>query len=136
MATTFEVDYTQVDAIAEAVAGFAGDAERALTDALHGSGPTIYGRINPLISPSGRTFKGHAASARKSDWPRYDTGANLAVTVSTKAKWRYLYFPDDGSSTVRHAGNQQFFRRGGELAAPEVVERCVAALMDETEEWA
>lgn len=54
------------------------------------------------------------------------------MTVSTTAKFRYLYFPDDGGNTKRHAGDQHFMFRGAQAAAPSVMERCVAAL---TREW-
>lgn len=115
------------------VRAFGDGAEDVVNGILHSeAGPLIYERINPLIHPSGRRFKGHTASAKSSKWPVYRTGENLAVTVAASAKFRYLYFPDDGGNTKRHAGNQHFMFRGARDAAPAVMERCVAAL---TREW-
>lgn len=133
MSSEFSLDAGEVDEIARHIAEFPGDAESAINEVMHQeAGPIIYRQINPLIHPSGRTFAGHRSSATASDWPRYVTSENLAVTVSTKRKFDYLYFPDDGSTTRRHAGNQRFFERGGSAAAPEIVERCLAKL---DEDW-
>lgn len=133
MSGNLSMSASEMTALFDAVKSYGDGAEQVINSVLHTeAGPMIYQRINPLIHPSGRTFRGHTASARQSDWPRYDIAENLAITVGTKARYRYLYFPDDGSNTERHAGNQQFFYRGGLLAAPDVMERCVAAL---TKEW-
>ena len=124
------MDYSEIAELSEAAARFGDGAEDAVSDVLHSeAGAAIYERINPLIHQSGRRFKGHTASAARADWPRYDTDEALAVTVGAKARWRYLYFPDDGSATARHAGNQRFFERGAEQAAPEIARRCVDRLL-------
>lgn len=129
----FGMDAAPLMAMQEAIRAFPGDAESAINSVMHGeAGPMIYRRINPLINPSGRTFKGHRASARASDWPSYDVSENLAVTVRAQGSFGYLYFPDDGSTTRRHAGGQEFFRRGGEQAAREVVDACLGAI---SREW-
>lgn len=120
-------------AVTVAARQYPDNAERAINEVLHNeAGPVIYRGINPLIHASGRTFKGHKASAKVSDWPEYRTNENLAVTVAAKGNYQYLYFPDDGSNTNRHAGNQQFFKRGAESVIPRIVERCVQAI---TSEW-
>lgn len=133
MGAEFGIDAKDFDKLHQAMADYGGDAEKAVNEVLHNeAGPLVYEEINPLINPSGRKFKGHSKSAKASAWPLYDTSANLAVTVKTKPKWGYLYFPDDGSTTRRHAGNQHFFQRGGDKAAPKIVERCIGVL---TEQW-
>lgn len=130
---TLGMDAASFEAVQEAIRAFPGDAESAINSVMHGeAGPMIYRRINPLINPSGRTFKGHRASARASDWPSYDVSENLAVTVRAQGSFGYLYFPDDGSTTRHHAGGQEFFRRGGEQAAQEVVDACLGAI---SREW-
>lgn len=128
----FDINADELDRLHQAVGEYPGNAEKAVNEVLHNeAGPVIQRRIDPLIHPSGRTFKGHRKSAKGADWGRYDAKENLTVTVGAKAKYRYLYFPDDGSNTRRHAGNQQFFRRGGEAATPEVVDMCVTAITNE-----
>lgn len=129
----FRLDTVAARELEERVRAFGDGAEDVVNGVIHDeAGPLIYGRINPLIHPSGRRFKGHTASAKTAKWPVYRTSENLAVTVSTTAKFRYLYFPDDGGNTKRHAGDQHFMFRGAQAAAPSVMERCVAAL---TREW-
>lgn len=129
----FELNAKAFQALADRVRAYGDDAEGVVNEVLHEQGgPMIYERINPLIHPSGRTFKGHTRSARKTKWPLYKTDENLAVTVTTRAAQRYLYFPNDGSNTRRHAGGQHFFLRGANAAAPEILDRCMAAL---TREW-
>lgn len=129
----FGMDAASFEAVQDAIRAFPGDTESAINSVMHGeAGPMIYRRINPLIHPSGRTFKGHRASAKASDWPYYDVGENLAVTVKAQGSYGYLYFPDDGSTTRRHAGGQEFFRRGGDQATREVVDACLGAI---SREW-
>lgn len=129
----FALDVDSVRDLEVRVRAYGDGAEDVVNGVIHKeAGPLIYGRINPLIHPSGRRFKGHTASARASKWPVYRTNENLAVTVTTTSKFRYLYFPDDGGKTRNHAGGQHFMLRGAQAAAPSVMERCVAAL---TREW-
>lgn len=135
MAVRLDIDEViPLSTLADAISALGDNAESVINRVLHDeAGPLIYKKINPLIHPSGRTFKGHTASARSSDWPSYLTNRNLSVTVTTKSKFAYLYFPDDGSNSHRHYGNQQFFARGGEDAAQEIADRCVKALLEELE---
>lgn len=129
----FRLDAGAARELEDRVRAFGDGAEDVVNGVIHEeAGPLIYGRINSLIHPSGRRFKGHTASALKSKWPVYRTNENLAVTVTTTAKFRYLYFPDDGEKTRNHAGGQHFMLRGAQAAAPTIMERCVAAL---TREW-
>ena len=60
-----------------------------------------------------------------------NTGEELAVTIKTKPKYDYLYFPDDGSNTRRHVGNQQFMRRGAEKSRDRIIDICVGRLAQE-----
>lgn len=133
MSGNVTLDAQEFDRLMAAAEAYPGDAEKAINGVLHKqAGPLISQRINPLIHPSGRTFKGHRASATASDWPRYDVEENLAVSVGAKRRWQYLYFPDDGSNTKNHAGNQRFFLRGAQAASPEIVQRCIEAM---NREW-
>lgn len=130
----FFIDAQQLDRISASIAAYGAGADDAITDELRESGPDIYERINPLIHPSGRRFKGHSTSATASAWPRYITTQHLAITVTAKRKFSYLYFPDDGENTRRHSGHQRFFERGAELARPRIVERCLARLENKWKE--
>lgn len=111
-----------------------GDGALALVDDIihKEAGDLIRAEVSKLIPESGRTWKGKKAAAAKSDPYGTDkTETMLAVTVHTRSGYHYLYFPDDGSNTKRHAGNQQFFKRGAENAAPDIIDLCVSRLIDE-----
>ncbi|MCR2034150.1 hypothetical protein [Adlercreutzia mucosicola] len=126
------LDADSAKELEERVRAFGQGAEDVVNGVLHAeAGPLIYERINPLIHPSGRRFKGHPASAKSSKWPVYRTNENLAVTVGTARRFSYLYFPNDGVNTKRHAGEQHFMFRGARDASRSVMERCIAALTRE-----
>ena len=55
-------------------------------------------------------------------------GSRLAVTVGTRSKFHYLYFPDDGTNTKHHAGKQHFFERGVEAQEENVINGILDAL--------
>lgn len=134
MSATFSLDASALDSIAHRLQETGGDVEDAINEVLHGqAGRLIADRISSLIHPSGRTFKGHSASAAASDWPRFGIAENLAVEVGTKARFGYLYFPDDGSNTKRHVGDQRFMERGAEAAAGDITDLCIGAIMKRLE---
>ena len=122
---SWTVDATQIDRLMEAATIWPRVSEDAINEVLHGEGATLIGEsIDQLVPESGRRFKGHTSGAKGSNWQSYDM-KNLSVTVAARGKRGYLYFPDDGTNTRRHAGNQQFFRRGAEAATDDVVDLCV-----------
>jgi len=133
MSGVFSVEGEDFDLLAAAMADYGEGAADVVSEVVHGSGDIIRDQIDPLIPTSGRTFKGHRSGARGSQWQRYDTGETLAITVATTSARRYLYFPDDGSNTKRHAGNQQFMMRGAEAAAPMILEKGIDALIESFE---
>ena len=54
----------------------------------------------------------------------------LTVTIAARGRYHYLYFPDDGSNTRRHVGNQEFMRRGAEAAAGKIIDICLGRLAE------
>lgn len=133
MSAVFSVEDTEYDILLTAMIDFGEGSVDVVSEVVHGSADLIRDNIDLLLPVSGRTFKGHRSGARGSQWQRYDTSERLAVTVATTAARRYLYFPDDGSNTMRHAGNQQFMLLGAEAAAPMIVDRGIEALMESFE---
>nr|AHF24082.1 Gp9 protein [uncultured bacterium Contig643] len=130
--SNFHLDATEADRLAEAMSQFEGASGRIIDDVLHGEGASrIKDKIAMLLPASGRDWKGKGASARAA-MPgafRQDNG-QLSVTIAARGKYHYLYFPDDGSNTRKHAGNQQFMQRGGENAASEVIDLCIGKLTE------
>lgn len=131
----FTINIQDVERLQKAMIDYAGNTEEAINDVLHNqAGELIQEQIYLLMprSPASKKWKGKAPHAKDSKSLRQKEG-NLSVTVTTAKKYQYLYFPDDGSNTIKHAGEQHFFRRGGEAATGEVVERCITRLITDFE---
>ena len=117
-----------VAALEQYMKEYAGNVEEAINDVLHNeASPLAQESIRNLIPVSGRRWKGKAPAAQTSNSLR-SINANLSTTITTTKRYQYLYFPDDGSSTKRHAGDQQFFEKGGEAVKDEIIERCIGRL--------
>ena len=128
----FELDFDEVDALAQSMEAYGEGAHRIINDTLHEEGgEEIKEQIMLLIPASGRTWRRKKAAASETDSLQIDNGEMLAVTVKAKSAYQYLYFPDDGTNTQRHAGNQQFFMRGGEQASGKIIDLCLGKLTED-----
>lgn len=92
-------------------------------------GDQIKKEIRRILPQSGRTWEGKAPAASGVD-PFRKTPMNLAVKVHTKSAYHYLYFPDDGSDTKHHQGDQEFMLRGAESASDELSENLINKLLE------
>lgn len=131
--STMKIDAAAFDDLQQAMQAYQGNTEEAINEVLHNeASPLIQDSVRKLIPVSGRNWKGKLppAGVGKS---LTDAKENLAITVKSSKNYQYLYFPDDGSSTTRHAGNQQFFYKGGELVQDEIIDRCTARLVSDFE---
>lgn len=127
------LDWEDLDRLQQAMKDFQGDTEETINDVLHNeASPLIQESIKRLIPVSGRTWNGKTPPAKTSK-SLTDQKGNLSITVKTTKKYQYLYFPDDGTNTRRHAGNQQFFKRGAEAKKGDIVDRCVGRLKNNFE---
>lgn len=123
-----KIDALELGNLEELLANYIGNAEEAINDVLHNyAGDRAQEEIRLLIPVSGKRWKGKAAPAKTSQSMRNLHG-NLSETVTTAKKYQYLYFPNDGTNTRRHVGNQQFFEKGGEAATDDIIERCISKL--------
>lgn len=136
MSATFKIDYEAFDRLQEAIKDFQGNSEEVINEVLHGEGSElIQESIKLLIPVSGKEWKGKAAPAKSGNSLRATNG-NLEVTIRTQKRYQYLYFPDDGTNTRRHVGDQQFFLKGAENVSEDIVERCITRLINNFEEGA
>lgn len=127
----FEMDTKEVERLFDAVKNFPGSAEKSINEIFHNDAPPLVAEeIKRLMPVSGKTWKGKAPAAKTGSSLTNET-ANLSFTVRTTGKYQYLYFPDDGTNTRRHIGNQQFFQRGGENKQTEIVDRCINRIIDD-----
>lgn len=118
----------ELGTLQEVIAQYIGNTEEAINNVLHNyAGDRAQEEIRRLIPVSGKSWKGKAPAARDSNSMRNVHG-NLSETVTTAKRYQYLYFPNDGTNTRRHVGNQQFFEKGGDAAMDDIVERCILAL--------
>lgn len=131
MADKFHLEISDVGRTVQAFHDTGANLESIVNDVLHReAGPKIKNNIMPLLPRSGREWAGKKAAAKSVD-PFVEKKENLAVTVTTKTNYHYLYFPDDGSNTIRHVGNQHFMYRGAQEAAPEIINLCTAKIINE-----
>ena len=134
MSNTLNINVLEFERLEQAIRNFPGNTEEIINAALHNEGgQLIKDAIQPLIPQSGKRWKGKRAPARTGNSLR-STNENLAVWVRSTKSYQYLYFPDDGSNTRRHVGNQQFFFRGAESVKSEVLDRCVGRLIQTFEQ--
>lgn len=125
-AGTFDLSYDQVDRLQNAIKEYHDNAEKKITNYLHGQGyERLSGSIQRLIPVSDRR-KRHARDADA--LMDRDTDSNLSVTIGTRNSYNYLYFPDDGSNTLHHIGNQQFFFQGVQQEEERVMNEMVGIL--------
>lgn len=127
----FEMDYTDISHITSLVSAYESDGLKLINDIIHTeAGEVIRNNINMLLPESGRTWKGKKPPAVKVAPFKEDTSEMMAITIKTKGKYNYLYFPDDGSNTKRHAGGQQFMARGAEASTRKIIDLCLGRLAE------
>ncbi len=131
----FELDTRQYEAVIEQVEKFAdgSEAEEIINEYLAGEGGDLISKkIHDLLPVSGRNWRGKKAAAKSTD-PFRKTAGNLSVKVHTKSGYHYLYFPDDGSNTNHHYGNQQFMFDGASGASNEIANEVIERLVEKME---
>lgn len=126
--SVLELNAEEVAKLERAMIDFQGNTENVINDVLHNEASSlIQDAVRRLMPVSGETWKGKKPAA-KTGRSLMDVQGNLSITVKTSKQYQYLYFPDDGTNTRRHVGNQQFFQRGGESQIDEITDRCINRL--------
>lgn len=132
--SVFKISAEEFERLEGAMKSFQGNAIETINDVLHNEGgQLIHDEIKRLMPMSGKRWKGKKAPAKTSNSLQI-VGGNLSVTVSAKKAYQYLYFPDDGSNTRRHAGNQQFFLNSGENQKEDIINLCINRLVNGLED--
>lgn len=128
------MDVSQIDKLQKAMKQYSGNTEKVINDVLHNEvSEMVQESIRNLIPVSNvKPWSGKLPHAKNSK-SLTDQKGNLSLTVKTTKRYQYLYFPDDGTSTKNHAGNQQFFKKGGEAKQDEIIDRCVLRLTESFE---
>lgn len=127
---TFNLNSSAMTRLFELLKNTKGNAEEAINDVLwNEAGTLISDEIISLLPVSGRTWRGKKKSAKYAQ-PFLQSNDNLSVTVKTKNAYHYLYFPDDGTTTRKHAGEKHFMYGGAEHKQDEIIERCIAKITE------
>ena len=128
----YKIELSGVDELQKAIKEYKGYAGKAIDDVLHNeAGPLIQESVRRLMPVSKvKPWKGKPKHAKDADSLR-QINYDLAVKITTKGKYGYLYFPDDGTNTKNHIGEQHFFERGGEAVKDEIIEKCLNRLTQE-----
>lgn len=132
----FEMDKKEIDRLYSTIKNFPGTAEKSINSVLYEEAPPIItDEIKRLMPVSGANWNGKkpAAKQAKSITERSKERRNLSIVVGTVSDYHYLYFPDDGTNTIHHAGNQQFFERGGKASSSEIVDLCISRVVADFE---
>lgn len=131
------LDASEVERLAEKMTKFGTESGDVIQDYLRNEGfERIASHIPGLIHASGRKWKGKATSATSAGYNSVFSHvvSSLTLDVYSTSRYHYLYFPDDGSNTKRHAGNQDFMYRGAEEVESQMVEEMVGRLVTAFEE--
>lgn len=130
----YSVDFREAWEIETGIEMYGAGSGQVIDEVLHGEGADRIKRAIPSrIHPSGRKWNGKGKSIAG------DPGAGsrlsqddapLQVTIAARGALRYLYFPDDGTDTVNHAGDQQFMREGAESEEQSIIDMCMDALYE------
>ena len=130
---SMRIHIMEFEQLHQSMENFQGNTEKVINNVLHEeAAPLISDAVKRLMPRSGAKWKGKKAAAADAN-SLMNKKENLAITVKTKKAYQYLYFPDDGTNTRRHVGNQQFFRRGGESQTNEIINRCIKRLTNDFE---
>lgn len=129
----FGLEYDGVDKLIERMQQFGTGSGQIVDGVLHQkAGRMIDQAIMMILPVSGRTWKGKKTAASRTK-PFQQTDGSLSVTIRSKTPYNYLYFPDDGSNTKKHRGDQQFMKRGAENEKADIIDLCISALLDKFE---
>lgn len=132
-ARQYSIDYQELDKIENLFNEFPDTAKAAVNNILHSdiAVDMVEDNIKPLLPSSGRHWKGKGAAAASTQPFRKGPNELLTLIVRSKTKYNYLYFPDDGSNTVHHMGNQHFMQHGAENSLGAIADLCAANVINE-----
>lgn len=126
----FKIDYVFFDDLARKLASCE-NAENVVNSVLHNQGgERIRDTAISLLPVSNRSWKGKKKSAKFAQ-PFNLISSNLAVTVVNKRGYNYLYFPDDGSNTVKHFGNLHFMDKSADLSTNFIVDEILNKILSD-----
>lgn len=130
----FQISDKETSQLIDAMMQYGQESGKVVDDVLwNEGGKLISDEIMRLLPESGRkAWRGKKRAAKQAQ-PFTQENSSLSVTVKSKSAYNYLYFPDDGTNTKRHRGEQYFMQRGAENQTEEIIDRCVNRLINKWE---
>lgn len=128
----FNINSSDFERLQETIKNYPDRAEKAINEVFRSQevSDLVYDKIKNLMPKSeGKGWKGKAPHAKDSKSLR-STNENLSLTVRNAKRYQYLYFPNDGTNTKRHRGQQFFFEGGGEAATGDIVDGCIEKIVN------
>lgn len=138
----FSLEDAAFERMASAIKEYGAAAEDMISKYLLTPGADQIERgIAQFLPTSGRTWKGKKPAAKTTATAtpnevfqrEMSKKEVLTLIIRTKEPYHYLYFPDDGSDTLRHWGDQQFMLAGAESASKEIINGAIERLTSELE---
>ncbi len=124
----FSLHDEDVNKLIDAIQGFEGDAEDALSDYIKNEVPDIAKpSIQNLIPVSDRNKTHAKTSAPFTE----DMEGKLSIYIHTKKQWHYLYFPDEGEGTSKGQMPHDFMMQGVESEYDTLVNGLLESLINE-----
>lgn len=128
MSVTFTLEDKDLELLKQRIQEYGTGAEDVINKYLHGEGKESIMKSIEDYTPVSSRKKAHA----KGSMPYQGTGYNLSVTVKTKKKYNYLYFPDAGEGTsARNPKNSGFMVKGLDAIYDKIVEEMLKAVAKE-----
>lgn len=123
----------EIDSLKELLDKFGEKSHKIVNEVLHSdeAAKVVEDNISALLPFSNRNWKGKSTPASQTQPFRSDNSELLTLIIKTKKKYNYLYFPDDGSNTNNHRGNQHFMKRGADASVSTIAQLCAAQLINE-----
>jgi hypothetical protein len=126
----FELKSEDVEKISKAIAGFEGDAEVAINTYLRDIGRVKMSTAIQNLIPISKVNKKHA----KDSDPLKTELFNLVLTIKTKTKYNYLYFPQTGEGTSEGNGPNDFMQDGIDSIYDNIVNDMLEQIQNKIQE--
>lgn len=112
-----ELDASEMEQFRERISQLGDDAERTVNEVLHGDGAELVKKDLTVYLPVSKKSKAHAKTSN----PWTTKPLNLGLDITTKSKFGYLIFPDEGRGK-RNPVEQDFTGKGLKSSQTKLVE--------------
>lgn len=131
MADFVSINYDDLSDLQSIIEVFGNDALKVVNNVLHdnASADIAIKSIEELIPSSGRNWKGKKAAASTTHPLKSDKKELLTLIIHSEPNYNYLYFPDDGSNTEKHQGDQHFMQKGADNALNDIANLCAESII-------